>query len=340
MQGAPDRRERLSPETVIRAINDSVSLGIGTLYLTGGEPLLYRAFPDVLNAASRVRGLQTTVCTNATLIKGRHAALLAESKARVNVSIDGDEQFHDYFRDYDGAYRAAESGVRTLVKSGVTVTIVTTISQSNLRMLERIAEWSTTIGAAELRVQPLLSLGRGVDIASQRLSSQQLNELVIQLSDISNRYRRVLKCGMIGVTRRLLITHPCAAYVCNGLGCHRRVAREIKKIVVREDGTVLPEVTNLSRHFALGKIDDGPLPMLVSRYFDNGYEKFDQLCRMVYSQVLPAWKDVIVPWDQILADESYRWHERSQLCSDFEPSDPVCGTCSSSTGAASTSSRA
>jgi MoaA/NifB/PqqE/SkfB family radical SAM enzyme len=329
MQGAPDRHERLSPKAVIQAINDSGSLGIGTLYLTGGEPLLYRAFPDVLNAASRIRELRTTVCTNATLIKGRYATLLAESGARVNVSIDGDEQFHDYFRDFDGAYRAAESGVRTLVESGINVTIVTTISQSNLHMLEHIAEWSATVGAVELRIQPLLSLGRGIAIANQRLSSQQLNELVIQLSDISNRYRRSLKCGMIGVTRRMLVAHPCAAYVCNGLGCHRRVAREIKKIVIREDGTVLPEITNLSHEFAIGNIDDGPLPVLVSQYFNNGYEKFDKLCRLAYSQVLPEWKDVIVPWDQIVADESYKWHKRTQSCSEHELPNPVCGTCSS-----------
>jgi hypothetical protein len=190
-------------------------------------------------------------------------------------------------------------------------------------MLEHIAEWSATVGAVELRIQPLLSLGRGIAIASQRLSSQQLNELVIQLSDISNRYRRALKCGMIGVTRRMLVAHPCAAYVCNGLGCHRRVAREIKKIVIREDGTVFPEITNLSREFAIGNINDGPLPVLVSRYFNNGYEKFDRLCRLAYSQVLPEWEDVIVPWDQIVADESYRWHERPQSGSEYERPNPV-----------------
>jgi MoaA/NifB/PqqE/SkfB family radical SAM enzyme len=332
MDGSPTRRERLSPEAVIRAIYESESLGIGTLYLTGGEPLLYRAFPDILKAASQITGLETTVCTNATLIKGRHAALLTDSKARANVSIDGDQRFHDYFRDNAGAFQSAERGVRTLVEAGVPVTIVTTVSQSNLHMLGEVAEWSVNIGVSELRVQPLLSLGRGIDIADQRLTSQQLNQLIIQLSDISNRYRPDLKCGMIGVTRRLLLAHPCAAYVCNGTGCHRRVAREIKKIVIREDGTVLPEVTNLSHDFALGNIDDGPLSILVARYFDDGYGRFDQLCRTIYAEVLSDWKDAVVPWDQIVAARSYTWRGRSQLGTEPGRPDLLCGARSPGSG--------
>ncbi|MGO9695616.1 MAG: hypothetical protein ACLPYO_18070, partial [Mycobacterium sp.] len=285
-----------------------------------------------LHAATQIPGLETTVCTNATLIKGRHAALLVDSSARANVSIDGDEEFHDYFRRFDGAFRAAENGVRTLVDAGVAVTIVTTISQSNLHMLARIADWSAAIGAAELRVQPLLSLGRGIGLADQRLTSEQLNQLVIEPSDIANRYRPDLKCRLIGVTLRFLLAHPCAAYVCNGTGCHRRVAREIKKIVIREDGTVLPEVTNLSHDFALGNIDDGPLSDLVARYFEDGYGRFDQLCRATYDETLSDWKDAVVPWDQIVAARSYTWRDELPPRQDGRKS--VCGSgCLSATEA-------
>jgi hypothetical protein len=82
-------------------------------------------------------------------------------------------------------------------------------------------------------------------------------------------------------------------------------------LVVRENGTVLPEVTNLHRSFALGSVEDGPLSMLVDRYFKNGYERFDQLCRTAYAEVLPNWPTNIVPWDQILAERSQSWHARS-----------------------------
>lgn len=323
MEGAPSRREQLPLDRVIAAVEESDKLGIGTLYLTGGEPLLYRGLPDVLRAAARVPGLETTLCTNATLIDGRHIALFKENNVRLNVSIDGDETFHDYFRAFDGAFKASDKGVRAMAKAGLAITIVMTVTQSNRHLLPRVAEWSAEAGAVKLLVQPLLKLGRGMEIADQRLTSAHLNELILQLSDLANNYRGALECALIGKSRRFLMAHPCGAYVCNGTGCHRGVAKEIKKVVVREDGTVLPEVTNLSHEFALGSITDGPLSALVGRYFEAGYDKFDQLCRAIYAEVLPAWQDAFVPWDQIVAERSYGWRGTESVAADLH-----CGTCS------------
>ena len=325
MGGAPDRTEMLRLDSLLAAVGETKKLGIGTLYLTGGEPLLYPGLMDVISAATEVQGLETAVCTNATLITERNAALLKAAGVRVHVSIDGDEEFHDYFRNLAGAFKSSERGVRRLVDAGIAVTIVTTMSRDNLHLLPAVTEWSAKIGARKLRVQPLLRLGRALDIVDHCLSTAQLNELILQLTDLTNRYRAQLDCGIIGVTRRFLLAHPCGAYVCNGAGCHRRVAKEIKKVVVREDGTVLPEITNLSHAFAIGHIDDGPLSTLVARYFAVGYARFDQLCRATYNEVLPDWQDAVVPWDQIVADRSYQWRDGASC----DGSPVGCGTCAS-----------
>jgi len=113
---------------------------------------------------------------------------------------------------------------------------------------------------------------------------------------------------VVGASRKFLLAHPCGAFVCKGTGCHRGIPKEIKKLVVREDGTVLPEVPNLSYEFALGNIRDGPLSTLVHRYFCDGYDKFDTLCRTTYNEVLPTWDCVVVPWEQILAERSRHWN--------------------------------
>jgi len=83
--------------------------------------------------------------------------------------------------------------------------------------------------------------------------------------------------------------------------------KEIKKLVIREDGAILPEVTNLSHAFALGHLGDAPLTQLVAHYFEDGYEQFDQLCRTAYADILPTWEAAVVPWDQIIADRSHTW---------------------------------
>jgi MoaA/NifB/PqqE/SkfB family radical SAM enzyme len=323
MEGAPNRREKLRLDDVLDAIYACPALGIGTLYVTGGEPLLYPGLKQVLETASNVDGLQVTLCTNATLVSARRAELFGALGVRVNVSIDGQPEFHDFFRRKGGAFAASERGVKAAVAAGSKVTIVSTISQGNLHSLPALVDWAISCGVETFRVQPLLRLGRSDEIADQMLTPEQTDLLILQISDLANRYRSVIRCGLIGLSRRFLRAHPCGAYVCNGTGCHRRVAKELKKIVVREDGTVLPEVTNLSHEYALGLLGEAPLSALVDRFFDEGYERFDQLCRNTYAEIMPDWPAAVVPWDQIVAERSRSWRPDS----DTRSATAGCGTC-------------
>ncbi len=301
MDGSPRRRERLPLDWILQSIGAAPELGIGSLFLTGGEPLMYPHFPDVLRAAVAVEGLTTTVCTNATLVRPREAELFAGLGIDVHVSIDGEPAFHDAFRAVENAFRDAERGVRLLVEAGVPVTITTTISRDNFEQFDWIAHWAREAGAKRLLVQPLLDLGRGSAIRDRQLTSAELNRLVLQTSDFANASGRRIKASIIGGNKRFLLEHPCAAYVCNGGGCHRGVSAEIKKVVVREDGTILPEATNLDHRYAIGTVDEGPLRELLLRFFAERYPTFDRLCRTTYDEFVPDWPDPIVPWDQLLA---------------------------------------
>jgi MoaA/NifB/PqqE/SkfB family radical SAM enzyme len=304
MDGSPRRREALPFAWIEQALQSAPALGIGTLFLTGGEPMLYPRFAEVAQAAAEVEGLNTTVCTNATVVRPRHADLLARLGCKVHVSIDGTPHYHDGFRAVDGAFRRAERGVRMLVAAGAPVTIVATISRENADQFEAIAQWALAAGATSLLVQPLLDLGRGSAMREQRLTSEQLNRLIMRTSDLANIGEGRLPASIVGSSKRFLLAHPCAAYVCNGGGCHRGVSAEIKKVVVREDGTILPEATNLDPRYAIGTVDDGPLEELVKRYFAEGYADFDRLCRTTYEELVVDWPDAIVPWDQLIAMRS------------------------------------
>jgi Fe-coproporphyrin III synthase len=313
MDGSPRRRERLSFEWMADAIRSAPSLGIGSIYITGGEPMLYDRFDELVGCAVATDGLTITVSTNATMVDEAGAAQLADGGCQVHVSIDGTPAFHDDFRAHRGAFARAARGVDLLIAAGVPVTIVTTVSKRNLEQFSTIAQWAIDHGATRLLVQPLLRLGRGTEIASDRLSTEDLNTLVLQTSDLANRPDRTIRATMVGLAKQFLLAHPCAAYVCNGGGCHRGVEAEIKKIVVREDGTILPEATNLDHRYAIGHVNDGPLAGQIDQYFaadmaamrgHQTYAAFDRLCRNTYETHVPGWPDAIVPWDQLLADAS------------------------------------
>jgi Fe-coproporphyrin III synthase len=304
MEGSPRRREKLPFEWMEESIRAAPSLGIGAIYLTGGEPLMYDRIEDLVRVAASVDGLTLTVNTNATLVRTDHARFLRAANAQVHISIDGTSDFHDTFRGQSGAFERAERGVEYLVAEGVPVTVVATITTRNLTQFDAIADWAIGNGAVRLLVQPLLRLGRAVDIAGDRLSTEELNQLVMRTSDLANRTSGGIAATMVGTSRQFMLAHPCAAYVCNGGGCHRSVDAEIKKVVVRENGTILPEATNLHPRYAIGDVDGGPLAMQLERFFAKRWAAFDQLCRTTYNEYVPTWPDVIVPWDQLLAERS------------------------------------
>lgn len=309
MEGGPERTEILPLEPVLEAVRAAPEIGFGSLYITGGEPILYPWFDEVLEAASDLRGVQRTLCTNGTKLTPAIACKLAEAGFALNISLDGDQAFHDRFRRLKGAHEGALNGIRMAVSAGCRVTVIASISRGNAPAVEQIAETAMAAGAVNFRIQPLLDLGRGQSIADQRLSPLELDMLILTLTDLANRWRDRLNISLIGQSLRYLTKHPCAAYVCNGGGCHRRVERELKKLVVREDGTVLPEATNLHPQWALGKLGDAPIQQMILRYLDTDYPRFDTLCRETYRDNIPDWPMSVVPWDQLLANASHRQAE-------------------------------
>jgi MoaA/NifB/PqqE/SkfB family radical SAM enzyme len=306
LEAAPSRNTTLPLDLVLRTLVEAGQRHIGTVYLSGGEPLLYPEFAQLLAFSGRQQSYNLCVSTNGTLVGPEEAARFRDSGAKAQVSIDGPESYHDWIRGCKGAFHSASRGIQHLVTAQVPVTLVFTLRQDNLHWLPWLAEWAVQMGVQRFSVQPLLALGRGSEIRDEKLGEEQLCDLFLQLSDLGHTYRsRGLGISLAYRTRQFLLAHPCAAYVCNGSRCHRKVEKEIKKLVIREDGTVLPEIPTLNDRYALGNLRDGTLTELVARYFVDGYSEFDHLCRTCYEEVLPAWKAPLVPWDEIVSERSW-----------------------------------
>jgi len=291
---------------VVRSLLETERLGIRTVYLTGGEPILHPDLAAILSSNIPGQLFQWILCTNGTLIGSAEASFLKAAHAGAQVSIDGDECYHDAFRGSDGAFRRASRGIQALVAASVPVTVVVTICQDNLSCLPRLVEWACRLGVRRISVQPLQEVGRGANIRKKKLSQEQICELFLSLSDLGYRYRkRHIRFSLAYYSKSLLLAHPCAAYVCNGEKCHRHVAKEIKKLVIRANGIVLPEVPTLNPRFALGNIYDDTLHDLVTRYMAHGYEDFHSFCRKVFMEVMPEFQAPIVPWDEIISERSW-----------------------------------
>jgi MoaA/NifB/PqqE/SkfB family radical SAM enzyme len=306
IEASTNGHQFLPRNLIVRSLLETERLGIRTVYLTGGEPFLHPDLAAILSSNIPEQLFQCAICTNGTLIGPAEASLLKATHTTAQVSIDGDECYHDAFRGSDGAFRRANRGIQELVSAGVPVTVVVTICQDNLGCLPWLADWAWRMGVQRISVQPLQEVGRGANIQKIRLSQEQMCELFLSLSDLGYRYReRHIHFGLAYRSKNYLMAHPCAAYVCNGEQCHRQVKKEIKTLVIREDGVVLPEVPTLNPRFALGSLFDATLLELVTRYMVHGYEDFHRLCRTVFMDVMPGFQAPIIPWDELISERSW-----------------------------------
>jgi cyclic pyranopterin phosphate synthase len=90
-EGLPwlERSEILTFEEIERLVALFVSMGVGDVRLTGGEPLVRKDFPRLVSMLARIEGLNDlSVTTNAYLLERDAAALVEAGIDRVNVSID------------------------------------------------------------------------------------------------------------------------------------------------------------------------------------------------------------------------------------------------------------
>jgi molybdenum cofactor biosynthesis enzyme MoaA len=122
----------LAFEEIERCLEESVSLGVREYYFTGGEPFLHPRIVDILSLSLSYG--PTTVLTNGTLLKPRHAEALAAAAARsrwsleFRVSIDGfDAESNDALRG-TGSFDRAVEGLKLLLSHGFLpiVTVVQT----------------------------------------------------------------------------------------------------------------------------------------------------------------------------------------------------------------------
>ncbi len=127
-----DRRELLSFEEIARVVGVFASLGVRTVRLTGGEPLVRRDVERLVEQLAVIPDLELALTTNGALLPQKAQALADAGLSRVTVSLDSvdDVQFRalndvDFPVDrvLEGIDAAAAAGlpvkVNAVVKRGV-----------------------------------------------------------------------------------------------------------------------------------------------------------------------------------------------------------------------------
>ncbi len=183
----PDSEEPADPSVseLLNFVDQARLLGLNRVKLTGGEPMLYPGFFDLVESLSS-RGIGLDLETNATLIGPWEAEYLAGTTALVSVSLDGASSgTHDSARGVKGAFTRSISALRELAGHGAATQVIMTLTRTNICEIEPIIRLAGDLGVSSIKINPVVPCGRAQSIfdRDQNLSPEELMALDRKLSE-------------------------------------------------------------------------------------------------------------------------------------------------------------
>jgi sulfatase maturation enzyme AslB (radical SAM superfamily) len=124
-----DAKASLSIDVVKKIAQEIKRLGIMYVKIGGGDPFLHPDFETIIMLL-RSAGCFITTSTNSTTVTPRIAKLLARTKVRTSVSLEGLEAVDDDMRG-QGHFKKAMNELETLKSAGVDVLLRTTLLRQN-----------------------------------------------------------------------------------------------------------------------------------------------------------------------------------------------------------------
>ncbi len=147
---ANDRGDELSRDDLERHARDFQALGVRTVVLTGGEPLMHANLWGLCEVLRSV-GIRLTLLSTGLLLR-RHAPDVVRWCDEVIVSLDGGPALHDHIRRCRGAFEQLADGVAALreVDSHFRVTGRCVVQQANFNALSGVVDAARSVGLDQI----------------------------------------------------------------------------------------------------------------------------------------------------------------------------------------------
>jgi MoaA/NifB/PqqE/SkfB family radical SAM enzyme len=197
-----ENSKELDTAQAIGLIDDLAKSGVGLIVFTGGEPLLRKDLPDLIDSAKQKK-LIVGINTNGVLLPKQIDRL--GQVDFFQLSLDGPENVHDKGRG-QGSYQTTVDALQLLKSQGRKVKLNTTITRHLDGHLQPLLEIARTFDAA-IMFHPVSPVHAGkIDLSDMRMSQEQLSAFVDQLIDAKKNGAKIL--NSVGGLKQLQGTPP------------------------------------------------------------------------------------------------------------------------------------
>ncbi len=137
-----DGNEFLDIEKYKEIVHRCQKLGVETLNIAGGDPLIYTNVGEII-AFSKSLGMRTTMDTNCLLFNSDKHENLIKMLDMISVPIDGcNELIHDKVRMFKGSFQKIIKSLNAIgsLSNKIEIRVNTIVVKDNYKQLEGIAE--------------------------------------------------------------------------------------------------------------------------------------------------------------------------------------------------------
>ncbi|WP_035666036.1 GTP 3',8-cyclase MoaA [Halalkalibacter akibai] len=205
--------ELLSFDEIERVVKQFTSLGVKKLRLTGGEPLLRKNVPNLIQRLARIEGIEDiALTTNGVYLVKQAKALKEAGLMRVNVSLDAlDTEIFQKMNGRNVTSKVVLKGIDAAIDAGLHVKINMVVKKNvNENQVVKLASYCKEKNIT-LRFIEFMDVGQtnGWDF-SQVVTKKELLKLVSTiapleevereyLGEVASRYRYVGTDSEIGI---------------------------------------------------------------------------------------------------------------------------------------------
>ncbi len=289
---SPEARTALPVEAIEEMLAGAAGEAYNAVALSGGEPLLYKDLPRLLETA-RSLGFLATLTTNALPLNRRRIEQIAPHLSLVAISLDGTPASHDAIRGQAGAFERMRSKLALLREAGLPFGFIFTLTLHNLGELAEVAHFAVEEGARLLQVHPLEAAGRAGESALDPPDDLELAYGFLEVARLQDLHRGEIAIQYDVADRPLIAREPCRAYAVpippTGAFAGVPLGRILPGIVLQADGWIVPVQYGFSPRFAIGRLPGGGDFADMARWWkEERLPAFLALANATWERIAPA----------------------------------------------------
>jgi radical SAM protein with 4Fe4S-binding SPASM domain len=161
-------------KNILDQLKEDFKDSLPQINVTGGEPLLYPGFEEVMSYAHSL-GFKWGMTSNAILITPEVAQMLKRCGMNtISVSIDGLPETHDRLRGLKGAYQRAMEGIQNLIDLQCfdSIMVTTVVNHETINELEPLYEIMSGIDIDSWRIMGIEPIGRALEHPELNLTAE------------------------------------------------------------------------------------------------------------------------------------------------------------------------